>query len=140
MRLADSALSEKVDEGYLANFDIMSTEIPDFLSSPKHSASGTNFFYLESLPTPFLTPSNKDCELFIMRSTLVCLLLTALYNVAVTTPVAEPKGVPVEEVVARAVNMPYPPIPKSYKLCCTRLCVDQSDKSCSVSSHGLCLW
>ena len=96
----------------------------------RHSITGTNCVYLERSPMLILTPSNTNCRLPIMRPTLVCLLLTALCNIAVAAPVEESTGTPVDEVSPDTVG---PQVVSYYQVCRTRLCVDQSPQSCVVS-------
>jgi hypothetical protein len=95
----------------------------------RHSVTRTNCVYLEPSTTLIFTQSNNNCGLPIMRPKLVCLLLAALCNVAVTAPVGESTGLPVVEASPDTVG---PPV-NYYQLCCTRLCIDRSSQTCVVS-------
>jgi hypothetical protein len=107
----------------------MLIKCPVFCHATRHSVTGTNCVYLEPSTTLIFAQSNKNCGLPIMRPKLVCLLLAALCNVAVTAPVGESTGSPVGEASPDTVG---PPV-NYYQLCCTRLCIDRSSQNCVVS-------
>ena len=65
-----------------------------------------------------------------MRPTFACLLLAALCDVAVTAPVEGSTGTPVDELSPDAVG---PPVVPYRQVCCTPLCIDQSNQNCVVS-------